>query len=127
MKIQNLSELMLCLPLVRWCFLGDFLCRVAGISDPNYLTEKLEDLWHMIPASPSKEFVRHYHYYHIQKPTITEIEADDVKTEVSEKKLREYRAYITNRQYCEEQAAYLASLQGFRERLMCHTENDFDV
>lgn len=127
MNIQNLNELMLCLPLVRWCFFGDFLCRVAGISDPNYLTEKLEDLWHMIPESPSKEYVRHYHYYHMQKPTIAEIETGSVKSDASKKKLQEYRTYINSRQYYEEQAAYLTRLKIFRGRLVYYTTNDLDI
>lgn len=127
MKIQNLSELMLCLPLVRWCFLGDFLCRVAGINDPNYLGEKLEDLWHMIPESPSKEYVRHHYYYHLQAPTIAEIEAGKTRSATAEEKLQKYRTYINSRQYCEEQAAYLARLKIFRGRLVYHTTNDLDM
>lgn len=127
MKIQNLSELMLCLPLVRWCFLGDFLCRVAGINDPNYLTEKLEDLWHMIPESPSKEYVRHHYYYHLQTPTIAEIEAGKTRSEAADEKLQRYRTYINSRQYYEEQAAYLTRLKIFRERLMCYTTDNLDI
>ena len=127
MKIQNLNELLICLPLVRWCFLVDFIYRVAGITDPNYLAEKLEDLWNMIPESPSKEYVRHYHYYHIQSPTIAEIEADNLKSDAAEKKLQEYHTYMASRQYREEQAAYLARLQALRERLMYHMKSSLDV
>ena len=127
MNIKTLNELMLCLPLVRWCFLGDFLCRVAGINDPNYLTEKLEDLWYMIPDSPSKEYVQHYYYYHLQTPTIAEIEAEKTSSETAEEKIRKYRTYINSRQYYEEQAAYQARLQLFRERLMNSTRDTLDA
>ena len=127
MKICGLSEFLLCLPLVKWCFLGDFLYRVAGISDPNYLTEKLDDLWYMIPESPSKDYVRHYYYYHFQKPTIAEIEAGTTNSEVAQEKIQKYHSYINSRRYQEEQAVYLAHLQALRERLMAQTKDSLDT
>lgn len=115
-KMQTLALipmqcLLLCLPLAEEHLLEDFLYRVSGETQADYLTDKLQDFWRQIPESPAKEYAMKHMYYHFAYPTVDEDLSEDSD------KLQEYIDYRNSWTYQEEAWAYAQQLYAFRDKL----------
>lgn len=114
-KIKTLEEFLLYLPLIPAEYLQDFFYRTAGEPTPDYLLQKLDDLYDFIPDVPAKQYADQYKYFFLEEPTIPDI-PEETPLPKEQEKLQRFSEYNGSRMVQEEHWEYMLSLKQFRLR-----------